>query len=80
MPQRLNLVLRAINGVIWQRSVLSGSGECIIEMVSAAITGYSITTARERREFLRQFGVWANAEFWAGLRDLVVRGGFLGLE
>ena len=57
VPETLNLVLRAMNGVNWQRSVLSGSGECIVEMLSAAITGYSITTVRERREFLRLFGV-----------------------
>ena len=69
-----------MNGVNWQRSVLSGSGECIVEMLLAAITGYSITTARERREFLRLFGVWANSEFRAGLRDLAARGGILKLE
>ena len=57
IPERLVLVLRAMSGANWQKAVLSGSGECIIEMLSAAITGYSITTARERREFLRLFGV-----------------------
>ena len=80
IPERLNLVLRAINGANWQRSVLSGSGECIIEMLSAAITGFSLTVPRERREFLRLFGVWANSEFRAGLRDLAARGGFLEIE
>ena len=80
IPERLNLVLRAINGANWQRSVLSGSGECIIEMLSAAITGFSLTVPRERREFLRLFGVWANSEFRAGLRDQAARGGFLELE
>ena len=80
IPERLNLVLREVNGVNWQRSVLSGSGECIIEMLSAAITGFSLTVPRERREFLRLFGVWANSEFRAGLRDLAARGGFLELK
>ena len=80
IPERLNLVLRAINGANWQRSVLSGSGECIIEMLSAAITGFSLTVPRERREFLRLFGVWANSEFRSGLRDLAARGGFLDLD
>ena len=80
IPERLILVLRAMSGSNWQKAVLSGSGECIIELLSAAITGYSITTARERREFLRLFGVWANSEFRAGLRELAARGGFLDLE
>ena len=80
IPGRLVLVLRAMSGSNWQKAVLSGSGECIIEMLSAAITGYSITTARERREFLRLFGVWANSEFRAGLRDLAARSGFLDLD
>ena len=80
IPERLVLVLRAMTGANWQKAVLSGSGECIIEMLSAAITGYSITTARERREFLRLFGVWANSEFRAGRRDLAARGGFLDLD
>ena len=80
IPERLALVLRAMSGSNWQKTVLGGSGECIIEMLSAAITGYSITTARERREFLRLFGVWANSEFRAGLRDLAVRVGFLDLD
>ena len=77
IPERLNLVLRAISGLNWQRAVLCGSGECIIGMSSAANTGYSVTTPRQRREFLRPFGVWANSEFRAGLRDLATRGGFL---
>ena len=80
IPQRLNLVLRAITGVNWQKAVLSSSGECIIEQLSAAITGFSITTARERREFLRLLGVCANSEFRVRLRDLAARGGFLELE
>ena len=63
VPERLNLVLRAINGVNWQRTILSGSGEIIIESLSAVINVFSITTHRERWEFLRLFGVWANAEF-----------------
>ena len=73
-------MLRAISGVNWQEAVLSDSGVCIIEQLSAAITGFSITTARERREFLRLFGVWAILEFRAGLRDLAALGGFLELE
>ena len=80
IPERLNLVLRAISGINWQRAVLSGSGEVIIEQLSAAITGFSLTSPRERREFLRLFGVWANAEFRAGFRDLACRGGFLDLD
>ena len=80
IPERLNLVLRAVNGVNWQKSILSGSGEAIIEMLNAAITGFALTVPRERREFLRLFGVWANNEFPAGLRDLAARGGFLDLE
>ena len=80
IPERLNLVLRAVNGVNWQKSILSGSGEAIIEMLNAAITGFALTVPRERREFLRLFGVWANSEFRAGLRDLAARGGFLQLE
>ena len=80
IPERLVLVLRAMSGTNWQKAVLSGSGECIIELLSAAITGYSITTAGERREFLRLFGVWPNSEFRAGLRDLAARGGFLDLD
>ena len=78
--EHLVLVLRAMSGSNWQKAVLSVSGECIIEMLSTAITGYSITTAHERREFLRLFGVWANSEFRAGLRDLAARGGFLDLD
>ena len=80
IPERLNLVLRAMNGANWQKSILSGSGEVIIEMLNAAITGFSLTVPRERREFLRLFGVWANSEFRAGLRDLAARGGFLDLD
>ena len=80
IPERLNLVLRAISGINWQRAVLSGSGEVIIEQLSAAITGFSLTSPRERREFLRLFGVWVNAEFRAGFRDLAARGGFLDLD
>ena len=80
IPERPNLFLRAIKGANWQWSVLSGSGECIIEMLSAAVTGFSITVPRERREFLRLLGVWANNEFRAGLRDLAARGGLLELE
>ena len=80
IPERLVLVLRAMSGSNWQKAVLSGSGECIIEMLSAAITGYSITTARERREFLRLLGVWANSEFRVGLRDLAARCVFLDLD
>ena len=79
IPERLNLVLRAVNGVNWQKSILSGSGEAIIEMLNAAITGFSLTVPRERREFLRLFGVWANSEFRAGIRDLAARCGFLEL-
>ena len=78
--ERLNPVLRAVNGVNWQKSILSGSGETIIEMLNAAITGFAPTVLRERREFLRLFGVWANSEFRAGLRDLAARGGFLDLD
>ena len=80
IPERLNLVLRAVNGVNWQKSILCGSGEAIIEMPNAAITGFALTVPRERREFLRLLGVWANSEFRAGLRDLAARGGFLELE
>ena len=80
IPERLNLVLRAVNGVNWQKYILSGSGEAVIEMLNAAITGFALTVPRERREFLRLFGVWANSEFRAGLRDLAARGGFLELE
>ena len=80
IPERLNLVLPAVNGVNGQRLVLSGSGEAIFEMLSVAITGFSITVPRERRESLRLFGVWTNSEFPAGLRDLAARGGFLELE
>ena len=80
IPESLNLVLPAVNGVNWQRSILSGSGVAIIEMLSAALTGFSLTVPRERREFLRLFGVWANSDFRAGLRDLAARGGFLELE
>ena len=80
IPERLNLVLRAVNGVNWQKSILSGSGEAIIEMLNAAITGFALTVPRERRKFPRLFGVWANSEFRAGLRDLAARGGFLELE
>ena len=72
-------MLRAVNGVNWQKSILSGSGEAINEMLNAAITGFSQTVPSERREFLRLFGVWANSEFRAGLRDLAARGGFLEL-
>ena len=46
IPERLNLVLRAISGINWQRAVLSGSGEVIIEQLSAAITGFSLTSPR----------------------------------
>ena len=70
IPERLNVVLRAISGINWQRAVLIGSGEGIMEQMSAAITGFSTTSPRERREFLRLFGVWANAELRAGFRDL----------
>ena len=80
IPERLVLVLRAMSGSNWQKAVLSGSGECIIEIISAATTGYSITTPRERREFPRLFGVWANSEFRAGLRDMAARGGCLDLD
>ena len=80
IPERLNLLLRAVNGVNWQKSILSGSGEAIIETLNAAITGFSLTVPRERREFLRLFGVWVNTEIRAGLRDLAARGGFLELE
>ena len=52
IPERLNLVLRPISGLNWQKAVLSGSGECIIEQLSAAVTGFSLTVPRERREFL----------------------------
>ena len=78
--ERLILVLRVISGVNWQRSVLSGSGELKIEQLSAAITGFSITTHRERRDFVRLFGVWAKADFLAGFRGLASRGGFLDLD
>ena len=80
IPETLNLVLRSVNGVNWQKSILSGSGEAIIEMLNAAITGFALTVPRERREFLRLFRVWVNSEFRAGLRDLAARGGFLELE
>ena len=80
IPERLNLVLRALSRVIWQRALLSGSREVIIEQMSAAITGFSITTSRQRRVFLRLFGVWANAEFRVGFRNLACRGGFLDLD
>ena len=77
IPERLILVLRAISGLNRQKAVLSGSGECIIQQLSAAVTGFSLTVPRERREYLRLFGVSANSEFRAGFRDLAARGGFL---
>ena len=80
IPERLVMVLRAISGLNWQKAVLSGSGECIIEQLSAAVTGFSLAVPRERREFLRLVGVWPNAEFRAGLRELAARGGFLDLD
>ena len=40
--KKLNLLLRAISGAIWQRAVLSGSGEVIIEQLTATITGFSL--------------------------------------
>ena len=80
IPERLILVLRAISGLNWPKAVLSGSGECIIEQLSAAVTGFSLTVPRERREFFRLFGVWANSEFRACFRDLAARGGFLKLD
>ena len=80
IPVRLNLVLRAISGVNLHRAILSGSEEVIIEQLSAAITGFCITSPRERRELLRLFGVWANAKFQAGFRDLACWGGFLNLD
>ena len=73
-------MLRAIKGVNWQQAVLSGSGEGKIEMLSAAVFRYSITTPREKREFLRLFGVWAKSEFRSGLRNLAARGGLLDLD
>ena len=33
IPERLNLVLRAMSGVNWQPAVFSGSGEVIIEQL-----------------------------------------------
>ena len=80
IPARLNLVLRALNGVNWHRAILSGSGEAIVEMLTAAITGLSRAVPRERWEFHRLFGVWANSEFGADLRILAARGGFQELE
>ena len=80
IPERLILVLLAISGLNWQKAVLSGPGECIIEQLSAAVTGFSLIVPRERREFLRLFGVWANSEFWAGFLDLAARSGFLDLD
>ena len=80
IPERLNLVLRASCGVNWQQAVLSPSGEVITFELLAAITGFSLTTPRERREFLLLIGVWPNEEFRAGLRDLACRGGFLDLD
>ena len=80
IPVRLNLVLRALCGVNWQQVVLSPSGEVINFESSAAITGFSLTTPRERSEFLRLTGVWPNEEFRAGLRDLACRGGFVDLD
>ena len=80
IPEKLNLVLRGFCGVNWQRAVLSASVEVIVVKLSAGITGFSLTAPRERREFLRLFGVWANAKFRAGLRDLALRCGFLDLD
>ena len=80
IPERLNLVLRALCGVNWQQAVLSPSGGVIKFELSAAFTGFSLSTPRERREFLRLIGVWPNEEFRAGLRDLACRGGFLDLD
>ena len=80
ISKRLNLILRALYGENWQRAVLSGSGEVTVFQLPSAITGYSNTSPRERRKFLRLFGVWANSEFRAGLRDLACRGGFLDLD
>ena len=47
IPERLNLLLRAITGINRQQAVLSASGEVIIEQLSAAITGFSITSPRK---------------------------------
>ena len=80
IPERLNLVLQAIDGVKRQSSILSGSGEAKNELLSAAIIGFSLTVPRERREFTRLFGVWENSKFRSGLRNLAVRIGFLELE
>ena len=53
IPESMNLVLRALYGVNWQRAVLSDSGEVIVFQLSSANSGYSITSPRERREVLR---------------------------
>ena len=50
IPERRKLVFRAINGVNWHRAVLVGSGEAMIEMLSAAVTGLSITSPKKRQE------------------------------
>ena len=52
IPEKLILYLGAVNGVKWQRSVSCGSGEVIIEMLSAATTGFSVTTPRQKRGVL----------------------------
>ena len=47
IPERSKLVLPAISGVNWQRAVLSGSGEVIMEQLSSAITGFCRTSPCE---------------------------------
>ena len=47
IPERLNFVLSAVNVVSWQRAVLSGSGEVIIDKLPAVSTGFSFTTPRD---------------------------------
>ena len=80
IPEKLNLVLKALCGVNWQQAVLSASGEVIVFQLLSAIPGFCLLLPRERLEFLWLFGVWANAEFRDGFRDLAVRGGFLDLD
>ena len=57
IAERLNLMLRAMNRVNWQRAISKGSGEAIIESLPAAITGFSMAAPQERWEFLGLFAV-----------------------
>ena len=80
IPENINLVLRTLYGVNWQRAVFCAPVDVILFKVSSALTGFSLAVLLERREFLRFFNVWAAAEIRAGLRDLAARGGILDLD